>query len=160
MTANRNGVFYVLDRATGQFLSATPFAKVNWVNGWDAKGRPNRVLSPTPEGTLVYPNNQGATNWYSPSYSPRTGYFYIPTWMDTYSTYTKGPVEYTPGNQYVGRFPTMTVPALRTGPGAVNQRPRQEGYGAIQAFDARSGEFEVAVQDGRRHRQRRARDGH
>jgi alcohol dehydrogenase (cytochrome c) len=139
--ANRNGFWYVLDRATGEFLQGKPFVRVNWAEGIDAKGVPKRVLNATPEGTLVYPNNQGATNWYSPSYSPRTGYFYIPTWMDTYSTYTKGPVEYKEGNQYVGRFPTMTVPALRTGPGAVNQRTPQEGYGAIQAFDPKSGEL-------------------
>jgi glucose dehydrogenase len=99
------------------------------------------VLNATAEGTLVYPNNQGATNWYSPSYSPRTGLFYIPSWMDTYSTYTKGDVQYKEGNQYTGRFPTMTVPALRTGPGAVNQRTPQEGWGAIQAFDPKSGEL-------------------
>jgi outer membrane protein assembly factor BamB len=89
----------------------------------------------------VYPNNQGATNWYSPSYSPRTGLFYIPSWMDTSSTYTKGPAEYRPGNQYVGRFPTMPVPPLRTGPGAVNQRLPEEAWGAIQAFDPKSGEL-------------------
>jgi alcohol dehydrogenase (cytochrome c) len=139
--ANRNGFWYVLDRATGEFLQGKPFVRVNWAESIDGKGVPKRVLNATPEGTLVYPNNQGATNWYSPSYSPRTGYFYIPTWMDTYSTYTKGPVEYREGNQYTGRFPTMTVPALRTGPGAVNQRTPQEGYGAIQAFDPKSGEL-------------------
>jgi alcohol dehydrogenase (cytochrome c) len=139
--ANRNGFWYVIDRATGEFLRGKPFVRVNWAEEIDAKGVPKRLLHSSEEGTLVYPNNQGATNWYSPSYSPRTGYFYIPTWMDSYSTYTKGPVEYKEGNQYVGRFPTMTVPALRTGPGAVNQRTPQEGYGAIQAFDAKSGEL-------------------
>ena len=73
--ANRNGIFYVLDRATGEFLKGQPFVKVNWVQGFDAKGRPNQVIHPTREGTLVYPGNQGGTNWYSPSYSPRTGLF-------------------------------------------------------------------------------------
>ena len=139
--ANRNGFWYVLDRATGEFLQGKPFVRVNWAEGIDEKGVPKRVLHATPEGTLVYPNNQGATNWYSPSYSPRTGLFYIPTWMDTSSTYTKGPVEYRPGNQYVGRFPTMPVPPLRSGPGAVNQRLPEEAWGAIQAFDAKSGEL-------------------
>jgi alcohol dehydrogenase (cytochrome c) len=139
--ANRNGFWYVLDRATGEFLQGKPFVRVNWAEGIDEKGRPKRVLNATPEGTLVYPNNQGATNWYSPSYSPRTGLFYIPTWMDTSSTYTKGPAEYREGNQYTGRFPTMPVPPLRTGPGAVNQRLPEEGYGAIQAFDPRTGQL-------------------
>jgi len=139
--ANRNGFWYVLDRATGEFLRGEPFVRVNWAEGIDEKGVPKRVLNATPEGTLVYPNNQGATNWYSPSYSPRAGLFYIPSWMDTYSTYTKGPAEYKAGNQYVGRFPTMQQPALRTGPGNVNTRTPQEGWGAIQAFDARTGEL-------------------
>jgi len=139
--ANRNGFWYVLDRATGEFLQGKPFVRVNWAEGIDAKGVPKRVLHAAPEGTLVYPNNQGATNWYSPSYSPRTGLFYIPSWMDTSSTYTKGPVEYKAGNLYVGRFPTMQVPALRTGPGPVNLRLPEEAWGAIQAFDPKSGEL-------------------
>src|SRR5687767_10462842 len=142
MTANRNGVFYVLDRATGQFLKATPFAKVKWVNGWDANGRPNRVLAPTPEGTLVYPNNQGATNWYSPSFSPRTGLFYIPTWADTFSVYRKTPgkdsVKYTEGQQFTGTFPTMALPALVAG--ATNTRLPRAGYGSIQAVDPKTGQ--------------------
>jgi alcohol dehydrogenase (cytochrome c) len=140
ISANRNGLWYVIDRTNGQFLQGKPFTKVNWMDGFDEKGRPKRVLNPSTEGTLVFPNNQGATNWYSPSYSPSTGLFYIPSWMDTYSTYTKGPVEYKEGNQYVGRFPTMAFPALRTGPGAINQRLPEEGYGAIQAVDPKTGE--------------------
>ena len=139
--ANRNGFWYVLDRTNGEFLQGKPFVRVNWAEGIDEKGVPKRMLNATPEGTLVYPNNQGATNWYSPSFSPRTGLFYIPSWMDTSSTYTKGPVEYKAGNQYVGRFPTMQVPALRTGPGPINQRLPEEAWGAIQAFDPKSGEL-------------------
>jgi alcohol dehydrogenase (cytochrome c) len=142
MSANRNGVFYVLDRATGEFLLAKPFTKVTWVDKWDAKGRPNKIQAPTPEGTLVYPNNQGATNWYSPSFSPRTGLFYIPTWADTFSTYRKTPgpdsVKYTEGQQFTGTFPTMAVPALVAG--ATNNRRPQDGYGLIQAVDPKTGE--------------------
>ena len=142
MQANRNGVFYVLDRTNGQFLKAAPFTRVNWVNGWDAKGRPNRVLSPTPEGTLVYPNNQGATNWYSPSFSPRTGLFYIPTWADTYSVYRKTPgkdaVSFAEGQFFAGTFPTMTLPPMVGA--ATNTRLPQEGYGTIQAVDPKTGE--------------------
>jgi alcohol dehydrogenase (cytochrome c) len=141
MLANRNGVFYVLDRETGQFLQATPFTKVTWVDGWDAKGRPNKIQAPTPEGTLVYPNNQGATNWYSPSFSPRTGLFYIPTWADTFSTYRKTPgpdsVKYTEGQMFTGTFPTMALPAMVAG--ATNVRMPSDGYGSIQAVDPTTG---------------------
>ena len=137
--ANRNGFWYVIDRVSGQFLMGKPFAKVNWASGFDEKGRPLKVLAPSLEGTRIYPNNQGATNWYSPSYSPRTGYFYIPSWMDTYSVYRKDkPVEYTEGQQFTGIFPTMQMPALVARP--TNNRLPEEGYGAIQAFDPRSGE--------------------
>ena len=77
--ANRNGLLYVLDRATGEFLLGKPYVKVNWMDGFDAKGRPKRVPGkmPTPEGTLIMPHVLGATNWAPPSFSPRTGLFYV-----------------------------------------------------------------------------------
>lgn len=137
MTANRNGVFYVLDRVTGEFLLGEPFVAVNWMSGFEADGRPIRALYPTEEGTFIMPNNQGATNWYSPSYSPQTGLFYVPTWLDTYSVYTKRPVEYIPGQTYVGAYPTMAMPAL--GVRLQNQRRPEEGLGAIQAIDPLTG---------------------
>ena len=77
--ADRNGFFYILDRATGKFLKATRFAeKLNWAAGIDERGRP--ILSgihPVPEGVKICPGFQGATNWYSPSYNPATQLFYF-----------------------------------------------------------------------------------
>jgi len=79
LQANRNGYFYVLDRTSGKFLRATPFVqKLNWAKGVDASGRP--ILTgriPTREGAYVCPGIDGATNWFSPSYSPDTGLFYV-----------------------------------------------------------------------------------
>jgi len=77
--ANRNGYLYVLDRATGKFLSATPFVeKLNWAKGIDEKGRPIRNdVRPTPAGTRVCPGYAGATNWYSPSYNESTHMVYF-----------------------------------------------------------------------------------
>jgi glucose dehydrogenase len=71
--ANKNGLMYTLDRATGQFLRGNPFVPVNWMSGFDAVGRPQRT-SPR-GGEPIYP--LGATNWYPPSFSPVTGLFYI-----------------------------------------------------------------------------------
>jgi alcohol dehydrogenase (cytochrome c) len=139
MWANRNGYMYVLDRTTGEFLLGKPFVKTNWTSGLDEKGRPQNVKSPTADGTLIYPGNQGGTNWYSPSFSPRTGLFYIPSWMDTYSTYIKRPVEYVEGQRFTGAGPIMSVRMLQPGP-LVNRRLPEEGYGAIQAFDPKTGE--------------------
>jgi alcohol dehydrogenase (cytochrome c) len=68
--ANRNGLMYVLDRITGQFLLGKPFVDVNWMSGFDAKGRPVRTIAPVYDST-------DATNWFPPSYSPSTGLFYI-----------------------------------------------------------------------------------
>jgi alcohol dehydrogenase (cytochrome c) len=107
--ANRNGMFYVLDRLTGQFLKGQPFVKVNWASGFDDRGRPILVpgIAPTKEGTLVFPGNQGGTNWYNPSFSPRTGLFYVPTWENTSTTYIKGdtPPEFREGQGFTGLFP-------------------------------------------------------
>jgi len=128
--ANRNGMSYVLDRANGQFLKGFPFVKVNWVDGFDEKGRPIPVpgIAPTKEGTLVYPGNQGGTNWYSPSYSPRTGLFYVSAWENTSTTYIKGDTapEFKPGGGFTGLFPR---PGLAT----------DDVHSSIQAIDPKTG---------------------
>ena len=59
--ANRNGNFYVLDRATGKFLLGKPFVKVNWMSGFDDSGKP--IQTPQPPGMPTYPAVQGGTNW-------------------------------------------------------------------------------------------------
>jgi alcohol dehydrogenase (cytochrome c) len=80
--ANRNGVMYVLDRLTGEFLLGKPYVEVNWLTGFDAKGRPQRTpgIVPTPQGTLVRPHVHGAINWAPPAFSPRTGLLYVAHW--------------------------------------------------------------------------------
>jgi alcohol dehydrogenase (cytochrome c) len=139
MTANRNGIFYVLDRATGRFLLGKPFTTVTWMNGFDDNGRPNRVQTVTEEGVRVSPENQGATNWYSPSYSPRTGLFYIPTWAGTSSLNTRRAAPYVEGNQFNGGGATHDVPALAAS--RTNQRPPHVGHGAITAVDPLTGDI-------------------
>ena len=137
--ANRNGFFYVLDRTTGQFLSGKPFVKVTWTAGLDEAGRPHGTVSPTADGTVVSPHPIGGTNWYSPSYSPRTGLFYIPSWMDTSATYfQRPPTEYVEGRPFFGTFPTGPNIGLRGGP--INRRLPEDGWGAVQAFDPKTGE--------------------
>jgi alcohol dehydrogenase (cytochrome c) len=129
--ANRNGIFYVLDRTNGEFLKGQPFVKVNWVDGFDPKGRPIPVpgMAPTKEGTLIYPGNQGGTNWYSPSYSPRTGLFYVPTWENTSTTYIKAdtPPEFSEGRGFTGLFPR---------PGSTTD----DVHSTIQALDPKTGQ--------------------
>ncbi len=138
--ANRNGFFYVLDRATGKFLLGKPFVEVNWASGFDEAGRPMRVAGklPTPEGTVIFPGNQGGTNWYSPSFSPRTGLFYIPSWVNYSSVYIKANAEYEEGKRFVGTSPRSLIGGLQ---GAkINTRKEDEGYGAVRAIDPMTGD--------------------
>jgi quinohemoprotein ethanol dehydrogenase len=83
MQASKNGFFYVLDRQSGQFISAKPFVHgITWASEIDSKtGRP--VESATAyEGlkpVLVSPSSDGAHNWYPPAMHPGTGLVYVPT---------------------------------------------------------------------------------
>jgi alcohol dehydrogenase (cytochrome c) len=139
MWANRNGIYYVLDRATGEFLLGKPFTKVTWMTGFDAKGRPLRApgATTTPEGTLIYPSYQGATNWYSPSFSPRTGLFYVSVWENTYSHYVKAPQRYVEGQRYTAGYPRSSFTLARGG--QVNTRKPEDGNGAVVALEAATG---------------------
>jgi alcohol dehydrogenase (cytochrome c) len=136
--ANRNGYWYILDRATGEFLSGKTFTKATWTSGLDAKGRPQNVVAPTVDGTTVAPHFAGATNWYSPSYSPRTGLLYVSAWMDTSAFFTRRPADYVEGRAFLGAFPTGTTVSINGT--QVNRRTPAEGYGAVLALDPRTGQ--------------------
>jgi alcohol dehydrogenase (cytochrome c) len=141
MWANRNGFFYVLDRGTGEFLAGYPFVKVNWASGLDAKGRP--IPTPQPAGMPTYPGVQGATNWYSPSYSPRTGLFYVSAWENYASIFIAEEQKYEEGRRFVGGRPTSPIPGAQNVPsikrGPINTWTEATGTGAVIAIDPRSG---------------------
>ncbi len=141
MWGNRNGFFYVLDRTSGQYLLGKPFAKVTWTTGLDERGRPMRQanMEPTAAGTQIYPGNLGATNWYSPSFSPKTGLFYLSVWDNYSSVYGKSDGDYVEGRLYMGGAPRNIVPLLMQ-PAATLNRREDEGYGAVRAIDPKTGE--------------------
>lgn len=101
--ANRNGFYYVLDRATGEFLSGTPYIRQDWAEGLDRNGRPipRPNTEPSDSGTNLTPNLHGASNWYSPSYSPAARLFYVAA-RQMGSRYYKYPVSYVPGRYFLG----------------------------------------------------------
>lgn len=82
MQAPKNGFFYVLDRVTGELLSAETYATITWASGVDMKtGRPIET-----ENARVFdgknislPSNAGAHNWHPMSYHPEHGLVYIPS---------------------------------------------------------------------------------
>jgi len=142
--ANRNGFFYVLDRTNGRFLSATPFVKVNWASGIDEKGKP--IATPQPEGQPTWPGVQGGTNWYSPSFSPRTGLMYVSVWEGYASIFRKEPSQYVPGRNFLGGSSTPFAgvpgaPGVRVGRATpINTWTDAAGNGAVIAIDPQTGQ--------------------
>ena len=88
MQAPKNGVFYVLDRVTGEFISAAPFVQVNWTKGFDEKtGRPflnQEAFYDNKTPVQIYPTGGGAHNWAPMSYNPATGLVYLPASQGSY----------------------------------------------------------------------------
>ena len=133
---NRNAWYYVLDRVGGEFLRATPFGRQTWAERVDEAGRPVRVpnMFPSVEGTLVSPPIEGAANWWSPSYSPRTELLYVMAY-DGEQIYFMREDEYVPGERF-------------TGGGGQQAGPRDLYQSVVRALEAQTGEvkWEYPVQ--------------
>jgi PQQ-dependent dehydrogenase (methanol/ethanol family) len=101
--ANRNAFYYAIDRVTGEFVAGQAFTKQTWAKGLDSRGRaivlPN--TTPTAEGNYVCPDALGGTNFAAPSYSEKTGLFYL-TVRETCATYFTEKKRPEPGQPYTG----------------------------------------------------------
>ena len=134
----------MLDRTNCKFLLGKPFVKVNWASGLDDNGRP--IPTPQPEGAATYPGNQGGTNWYPPSYSPRTGLFYFSAWEDYATIYAPLEQEYEEGSAFLGGGFTVQTPvhgAPTIGIGRytpINDWTDVVGYGSLKAIDPETGD--------------------
>ena len=127
--ANRNGFFYVLDRTDGKFLFGTKYVKqVTWATGLTAEGRPVRVpdMEPSLEGRRVCPSLEGASNWYSTSFNPATGLYYVQT-NDKCGVFTKIPMEWAAGKGYMG--------------GSFTQAPNEPAQRVLRAIDIQTGKI-------------------
>ncbi|MDJ0642407.1 MAG: PQQ-dependent dehydrogenase, methanol/ethanol family [Erythrobacter sp.] len=82
MQAPKNGFFYVLDRATGEFISAESYIPQNWAEGIDENGRPifnpETRIDETGQPALVMPGPLGGHNWHPMAFHPGEGLVYIP----------------------------------------------------------------------------------
>jgi alcohol dehydrogenase (cytochrome c) len=128
VTPNRNGFYYVLDRATGEFLLAEPFVKQTWAARIDEKGKPVAAPNaiPSADGAKVYPSPDGATNWHSPTYSPITKLLYAAV-SEAGAVYYKAPFTYRPGSLYSG--------------GSWHAIPGEEPRAAVRALQLEDGKM-------------------
>ena len=129
MQANRNGFFYVIDRANGKLISAKNFVPTNWATGIDLKtGMPIETANNEKRPRLkkwakdICPNLVGGKNWMPMSYNPKTGLVYIPT-MNLCMDLEGIQEEYKRGQFYLG----VNFDLDKAGPG---------GYlGGLKAWD-------------------------
>jgi alcohol dehydrogenase (cytochrome c) len=129
MFANRNGFFYTLDRTNGRLLLAKTYVRTTWAKEIDAQGRPIRLPNQTPDekGILTCPDVTGATNFWQPSFDPRTELFFVMA-RETCANFFGYETPYTLGQRYIG--------------GGVQRVERGENkpYGAVRALDPKTGE--------------------
>lgn len=129
--ANRNGFFYVLDRANGELLAANPYVKVNWAEKIDLKtGRP--VLTETDrkaragEDVEIFPSVLGGKNWTPMSWNPATGLAYANT-LNISWPYQLAKPEYKKGEWYLGvNFRGVNM-------------PKDQPHGFLSAMDPMTG---------------------
>jgi alcohol dehydrogenase (cytochrome c) len=124
MFANRNGFFYLLDRATGKLIRAKPFIETSWAKEIQANGRPLLLPNslPSEDGTRVCPDQSGGTNWMPPSFDKALGLLFV-TARESCGIFFTWKDDYNPGDSFRG--------------GAV-QRVSQSNV--LRAIDVASGE--------------------
>jgi alcohol dehydrogenase (cytochrome c) len=125
--ASRNGFFYVLDRTDGKLLLAKPFVKqLTWAREVGPDGRPvlNPDQIPTAAGTSICPSSHGAANWYSTSFSPITGLYYVQT-LENCNIFVKNPSVWAAGQSYMG--------------GSTRQTPDAPNQKILRAIDITTG---------------------
>jgi quinohemoprotein ethanol dehydrogenase len=111
MQAPKNGFFYVLDRATGELLSADKYVEVNWASHVDlTTGRPVEIPGADykDKGTYIRPGPLGGHNWQAMSFSPKTGLVYIPAqdngrYYEASRSFSYRPLQYNLGLEPIGR---------------------------------------------------------
>jgi quinohemoprotein ethanol dehydrogenase len=141
MQAPKDGFFYILDRATGQFISGTPFVQVNWAKGFDEKGRP--MVNPEAfygkDPITIYPTAGGAHNWAPMSYNPATGLVYIPTTYGNW-TFAEGDEVIPAPTGHTGLAPGFLAPRPNNLP-MIGPAPLDNNRGVLQAWDPVAGKI-------------------
>lgn len=142
MQAPKNGFFYVLDRETGELLSAQPYTAVNWASHVDPRtGRP--VLTSAADfrhhDQVIWPSMAGGHAWAPMAFSPNTGLVYLPVY-EAAASYALGQSRLTPGNANHGSrnvFPPFEDASLQED---FLAGPSQDFHGRLKAWDPVTGQ--------------------
>jgi alcohol dehydrogenase (cytochrome c) len=130
MFANRNGFYYLLDRTTGELILARPFVRTTWATEIGDDGRPVLMEGHTPneEGEITCPDLIGGTNFWPPSFDPRTETFFVNA-RESCMTFYAWEQEFIAGERFTG------------GAGqSIQDDPEMPLFGALRALDPRTGE--------------------
>jgi PQQ-dependent dehydrogenase (methanol/ethanol family) len=141
MQAPKDGIFYVLDRVTGEFISAEPFVQVNWTKGFDLKtGRaminPEAFYDKTP--VQIYPTGGGAHNWAPMSFNPATGLVYLPASFGSYTFLAADKVVAAPYGHTGTAFARGMTPIV---PPIIGPEPLPGQRGVLEAWDPANGKL-------------------
>jgi quinohemoprotein ethanol dehydrogenase len=135
MQAAKNGIFYLLDRITGEFISGTAYTKVNWTRGFDKSGRPliNKDAFYDKEPITIFPTAGGAHNWAPMSYNPSTGFVYIPVSYGSWTFAAGEKVIYAPYGD-TGLAPGFLTPRPNSLP-FIGPEPLGNERAVLEAWD-------------------------
>jgi PQQ-dependent dehydrogenase (methanol/ethanol family) len=128
LQADRNGIFYVLDRTNGKLVLGKPYMNQTWNGGFHPDGTP--ILLPnwkaSPEGSKVAPSLVGGTDWNNPSYDRAQDRLYVTISAGGLNGFRSAPERYESGRQYMGGRPFFI--------------PHQEHHGELIAIDTLTGD--------------------
>jgi quinohemoprotein ethanol dehydrogenase len=135
MQAPKNGFFYVIDRATGEFISAEAYVPVTWASRIDQEtGRPveNPDAQYANEAKTIQPSPYGGHNWHPMTFSPITGLVYIPVLDLEFKFGQNNAFKHTPGEWNLGVDTDLGIPA-KTVEGQIDALRKVKGY--LSAWD-------------------------
>jgi quinohemoprotein ethanol dehydrogenase len=143
MQAPKNGFFYVLDRLTGELLSAEPYAKITWAKGVDMKtGRPveTRQARYGDQAETQSPGPGGAHNWQPMSFNPGTGLLYIPAVESSFNYVRERDFKRVPGFWNMGidlnaRVGSKDIPSLPESEYEAGTGPEVGAASSLLAWD-------------------------
>ena len=128
LQADRNGMYYILDRTNGKFLYAKAYVKQTWNRGFTPEGKPitTQNFKATPEGTIVTPTGVGGADWQNPSYDAKRSMLYVEVTMADAAGFRSAPVDYEAGRLYIGGKPFLA--------------PNPNNRSGLLALDTRTGD--------------------